>query len=120
MTVKGVRVVKNSLHQVGKTILASKPAHGADHMYSVVDGGIDNLLSSIHFQNGPVKEVGVNGIKEEDLIVILIDRLQSFQQGPYSTRENAVAITKLEEALMWLNKRTADRELRSVEGTSEV
>jgi hypothetical protein len=31
-----------------------------------------------------------------------------------------MAITKLEESLMWLRKRTQDREARNVEGTSVV
>ena len=50
----------------------------------------------------------------EDLIAMVIDRLQSFQESEYKCRENAVAITKLEEALMWLRKRTQDREDRGV------
>ena len=33
--------------------------------------------------------------------------------------ENAITITKLEEALMWQNKRTLDREKRGVEGKDE-
>lgn len=76
---------------------------------------------SLLFQNGPVKEngEGVNGITHEVLLAILIDRLQGFQSGPYKNRENAVAITKLEEALMWLHKRTLDREARGVEGTHQ-
>lgn len=32
-------------------------------------------------------------------------------------RENSMAITKLEEALLWLRKRTMGREQRGVEGT---
>ena len=43
-----------------------------------------------------------------------------FQHSEYSSRENAVVITKLEEALMWLRKRTLDREARGVEGTSKI
>jgi len=58
--------------------------------------------------------------KKEDLIAIVIDRLQCFQEGAYKCRENAIAITKLEEALLWLRKRTMDREKRNVEGTSII
>lgn len=74
----------------------------------------------ISFQNGPVKEAGINGIPDEALYAILIDRLRGFQGGKYSCRENAVALTKIEESLMWLHKRTLNREARSVEGTSAV
>ena len=71
------------------------------------------------FQNGPIAEAGVNGITHEVLIAILIDRLQSFQRGPFSSRENALALTKLEEAAHWLHHRTAQRIARGVEGTHE-
>jgi hypothetical protein len=73
----------------------------------------------INFQNGPINEHGVNGITQEALLAVCIDRLRSFQAGPFACRENAVALTKMEEALMWLQKRTNDRLKRGVEGTSE-
>lgn len=74
---------------------------------------------NIHFQNGPIKEFGVNGITQEALLAIVIDRLRSFQGGPFSCRENAIALTKIEEALMWLQRRTVARIKRGVEGTTE-
>ena len=79
-----------------------------------------DLLAKVHFQEGPIKEQGVNGINNEDAIVMVIRRLQGFQDSPFSCRENAMAITKLEEALMWLRKRTMNREKREVVGTSSV
>ena len=57
---------------------------------------------------------------DENLIEIVINRLQGFQSDKYSCRENAIALTKLQEALLWLNKRTKDRTDRGVEGTHEV
>lgn len=77
----------------------------------------DNF-AKVSFQNGPIKENGVNGCHQEDLIAIVIDRLQSFQAGDFKCRENALALTKLEEAMHWLNHRTRDREKRGVEGTN--
>lgn len=77
----------------------------------------DDFLASVHFQEGPIKECGVNGVCNEDLIAMVICRLEHFQKSPYSCRENALAITKLEEALLWLRKRTMGREKRGVEGT---
>ena len=79
-----------------------------------------DLLAKIHFQEGPVKENGVNGVYNEDLLVMVIRRLQGFQESEYKCRENAMAITKLEEALLWLRKRTMGRENRGVEGTNAV
>lgn len=78
------------------------------------------IIGQFKFQKGPIKEAGVNGVMNEDLIAMVIDRIQSFQESDYKCRENAVAITKLEEALMWLRKRTDDRERRGVEGTSVI
>lgn len=77
-------------------------------------------LGVINFQKGPIKEAGVNGVMNEDVIAMVIDRLCSFQESPFKCRENAMAIAKLEEALMWLGKRTQDRERRQVEGTHIV
>lgn len=77
------------------------------------------VLSVIQFQRGPIQENGVNGVSNEALIAIVIDRLQGFNEGPYRCRENSLAITHLEEAMHWLNHRTMDRLSRNVEGTSQ-
>ena len=74
----------------------------------------------VKFQKGPVKEHGVNGCHQEDLLAIVIDRLRSFQAGEFACRENALALTKLEGALHWLNRRTDDRQARGVEGTNQL
>jgi hypothetical protein len=78
------------------------------------------LLQKVHFQEGPVKEVGLNGVFNEDLIHMVICRLEHFQKSNYACRENAVAITKLEEALMWLRKRNINRNKRGVVGTHKI
>ena len=72
----------------------------------------------VEFQKGPIGETGVNGCQNEDLLAIVIDRLEYFQNGLYACRENALALTKLQEALHWLEARTKDREERGVEGTN--
>lgn len=74
----------------------------------------------ISFQNGPINEVGVNGIDNESLLAIVEHRLQGFQSGSYPCRENALALTKIQEALVWLHYRTNNRLNRGVEGTSEL
>lgn len=56
-----------------------------------------------------------DGTTNEEVLKVLIDRLQ-YLNGKFPCRENALVITKLEESLMWLNKRTADRIARNVEG----
>lgn len=93
----------------------------ASHHYRVVIGtNIGPKTVDLEFQNGPIKEVGVNGITQEVLLAILIDRLSGFQSGNFRCRENAIALTHLEEALMWLQKRTLGRVKRDVEGTHTV
>lgn len=67
-----------------------------------------------------IAEHGVNGITNEALIAIVIDRLQGAQQGPFKCRENALAITELESASFWLAKRTLDRMTRGVEGQNKA
>lgn len=101
--------------------------HGGDftfnayHEFSVTSKEGDDIeLARIKFQKGPIKEAGINGVANEDLILMVITRLQQFQASPYQCRENALALTKLEEAVMWLRKRTMDREARGVEGTHTV
>jgi len=49
-----------------------------------------------------------DGTTNEEVIEVLLDRL-NFLQSKFPCRENAIAITKLDEALLWLNKRTSDR-----------
>lgn len=94
---------------------------GAPHHFSVMKSDrIGDIIQSVRFQEGPIKECGVNGVTNEDLIAMVICRLEHFQKTKFACRENAVAITKLEEGLMWLRRRTMAREQRGVEGTHEV
>jgi hypothetical protein len=71
---------------------------------------------SIRFQCGPVEENGINGTSIENVIDLLIRRLEGFQAGPFKCRENALVITKLEEAAHWLEHRTLKRKAQGVEG----
>lgn len=92
-------------------------AGGASHVYTIEPPeSAGNEYATIRFQNGPLAEVGANGATNEAILAVVIDRLRCFQSGPYSCRENALALTKLEEAMHWLNARTADRLARGVEG----
>jgi len=105
---------------------ADEKAFDAHHRYVVrersKEGEAPALvdLGIVKFQKGPIKENGVNGVMNEDLIAMVLDRLYSFQESQFKCRENAIAITKLEETLMWLRKRTIEREDRGVEGTHKV
>jgi len=73
----------------------------------------------ISFQNGPIGEVGVNGISQEALLAIVKDRLECFQSGPYATADNQAALDHVCDAIDWLHKRTKERMARGVEGTMQ-
>ena len=60
-----------------------------------------------------------DGTTNEEVLAVLIDRM-NYLQRKMSCRENAIAITKMEEALLWMNKRTADRKSRGVEGAHKA
>lgn len=93
---------------------------GAYHTYVVqIPFGEDmGIATHIRFQCGPRKELGSeHGLLDEDLLEIVRDRMRCFQSGEFATRENACALTHIEEALMWLNKRKEDRAERGVLGT---
>lgn len=74
----------------------------------------------LYFQKGPVNEVGVNGVSDEALLAVLIDRARAFANGPFKSREGSLAATKMEEAMHWLRARYEDRAERGVEGYTKV
>ena len=124
-----MRTVEIGWQRYTKVVAVDEKGSGnANHSYQVEEAhpqmtdveGNGRTLGVVSFQNGPIKEAGINGVMNEDLIVMILDRLEGFQTSPFKCRENAIAITKLEEALLWLNKRTLDRERRNVEGTHTV
>ena len=95
--------------------------YNAPHHFQVRPSGDSlEILGEVDFQEGPIKECGVNGVMNEDLIAMVITRLEHFQKSQFACRENALAITKLEEALLWLRKRTMGREKKGIEGTHKV
>lgn len=73
---------------------------------------------AIKFQDGILKD-GRNGLEIEEALQQCVDRLNEYN-SKVPCRENSIAITHIETAILWLNKRTKDREKRGVEGTYEV
>ncbi len=89
------------------------------------NGGETNATGiTIHWQRGPLGQgpnrKDPNGAFVEGVILAAIDRLNFYQASKFKCRENSLAITKLEEALHWLDHRTADRMARSVEGINVI
>lgn len=99
-------------------VMDSPGSGGANHAYVCywpTQFGIRE--AHIGFQNGPIKEAGVNGLTHEVLLAIVEDRLQSFQNGPYACEENAKALEAVQSAQQILQARTKARMQRGVEGT---
>lgn len=123
--------VNGANDQLQVTVEDEPGAGGANHRYEVTGFDTENNASAenrqgfkssfsrqvILFQNGPIKECGVNGITQEVLLAILIDRLEGFQRGPYACHDNQMALDALQTARLFLHKRTMDRLARGVEGT---
>ena len=72
----------------------------------------------IKFQDGTILDNRKNGLQVEEALQQCVDRLNEYQ-SELPCRENAVAITHIETAILWLNKCTQDRLSRGVEGTKE-
>ena len=86
-------------------------------------GWVESVGLRIDWQNGPLAVDGErrepNGAFVETVIAAAKQRIEHYQSTQFSCRENALAITKLDEALHWLNHRTARREAAGVEGTHQ-
>jgi hypothetical protein len=98
---------------------------GASHEYRI--SGLKGPLKNdpiptidIRFQKRPIQEVGLNGISEESLLAILMDRLEGFQNGPYKCHSNELGLLHLKQAMRHSKARTKDRQARGVEGTHGV
>lgn len=77
--------------------------------------------SSVEFtiQSGPIKEFGINGCQIDDVVRWAKEKIEGFNKA-FPCRENSIAVTKLDEALLWLGERKRLRELRNVEGTNRA
>lgn len=98
--------------------------HKTDEKGNPTGGHTSGTGISISWQDGALgrwdnRQVP-NGAFVEGVIQAVVGRLEFYQRSKFKCRENALAITKLEEALHWLESRTRDREVRKVEGTHTV
>lgn len=110
---------RENLNEVN--FVEEKGPGGAYHDYVIYhqcDKDRDETKTEIRFQKGPRKDDNSRGgVIDTDLLEIVRHRLQCFQKGDFATRENAIALTHIEEALLWMNKRVEDRIERNVLGT---
>lgn len=100
--------------------IGTKGPGGAYHDYAVVSVATQEILAAVEFQKGPRNAPeSRHGVIDSDLLEMVRDRLKAFQSGGYACEENAHALVHIEEALIWLNKRTEDRIERNVLGTMQ-
>ena len=87
-----------------------------DRQRAVRAAALSGVGTRIDFQRGAVPEQGANGVTNEALLAIVLDRLRAFQVGPFACPENGHAIQHLAVALHCLQARTRDRVARGVVG----
>lgn len=84
------------------------------------EGMTDGEGITINFCKGNKEDESTfrqEGLFSETLIQVVKQYLESVNVGELASRDTAMAITKLDEALLWIGKRASDRELRGVQGT---
>lgn len=75
----------------------------------------------IVFHTGPHNEgQTINGLTNEVLLAIVLDRMQAWQSGPFQCPENAESALHIERALDAIRRRAAKRHDRGVLGTTTV
>jgi hypothetical protein len=96
-------------------------SHRVDENGMPAGGTTTGIGIEINWQDGPLgrdeNRKAPNGAFVEGVIQAAIDRLEFYNSGEFRCRENSLAITDLQSAQNWLNRRTAEREAREVEGT---
>lgn len=85
----------------------------ADHYIEKIN---DKKVLEIKFQTGGTATTEKNGIFIEDLLIVAYAKLKEYNDQ-LPCRENSIALTKIEESILWLTKRKLDREYRGVYGT---
>lgn len=87
----------------------------ASHYTERID---DKVVLDVKFQEGGTATTPKNGVFIEDLLIVAYAKLDEYNKA-LPSRENALALTKIEEALLWLGARKAEREYRNVYGKEE-
>lgn len=85
------------------------------NVYELVNFQYPENTQSVTFVKMLADGTYEDGTTLEEMIRVCVERLQQLN-GLFPCRENSIVITKLQEAKMWLDARTADRKAREVEG----
>lgn len=79
----------------------------------------DKNVLSFKIQDGPIKEVGVNGCQVDTIVATAKAIIVGLNEA-YPCAENKLAILGLSMAMEALELRKANREARGVEGTNQA
>lgn len=94
-------------------------AGGACHAYAIQFRGPTDVCI-VQFQHGPRAVDGsIPGVFDDDLLAIVQDRLEAFQQGPFACPENECALNGVRMARQYLGHRVAARVKAGVLGLNE-
>jgi hypothetical protein len=98
----------NPTYPVPTVIAPRTPTEVAPPFYNVllahpVEDGVTCIRLPMH--QGPELKEAHKGLTMEVLIGLCLDRLTTFQLGPYACEENAAACANLQDALTHLAKR---------------
>lgn len=89
------------------------------HSFLPSKEGNPHIVGEISFQCGGLAEVGVNGVGNISVLAVVRDSIEKLNKQ-FPCRENAITLTKLDEAIMWLERRRSDRIARGVEGKRQA
>ena len=100
-------------------VLDEKGRGGAPHLYETrVNRGHYRALTRTRFHKGDID--AFNGTTNEAELAKVKHRLECFQEGPYPCEENAEALEHVNKAIAVLERRTANRKARGVEGKDKA
>lgn len=108
----------SGVHAYFATMDVSDQYHGPSTAGLAARGLVFVTVAEIQFQHGPRTNPGSEpGVTEAVIYAILIDRLESFQDGPFACEENAEQLEHLRACLRITRERAEKRRARGVLGT---
>lgn len=119
-TLKAIKTLGNAISGI-EGVLHTNNKEGTEVDFNKTPVVVNDAANLIVFkiQQGPVKSDGKNGCQIDHIVFAAKTILEGLNKN-YPCRENSVAITKLDEAIHWLNARKINREDRGVEGLNKA
>ena len=107
-------MVFNTLEEFHKYV-AQNSEESQDYTELQLDG---KPIIKIDWQSGGTATNEKNGAFLEEVLAVVYAQLKCLN-NEFPSRENSLALTKIEEAVLWLASRKAEREQRGVYGRDE-